>query len=78
MSIFTSPPNFVRYLRDVVEVYDNAHPHLRWGQTYFNVLSKHAPNLALSVQGTDLDPFYSDHKIPQFIQYVKEHWGMYD
>jgi hypothetical protein len=77
VSIFT-PPNFVKYLEDVVNTYDEAYPHLRWGQTYFNVLCKYAPNLALNLQGTDLDPFCSDHKIPQFIEHVKERWSMYD
>jgi len=71
-------PNFTIYLQDVVNTYDEAYPHLRWGQTYSNLLGKYAPNLALIVSSTDLDPFYNDEKIPQFIEYVQERWSFYD
>ena len=53
-------PNFIIYLQDVVNTHDEAYPHLRWGQTYSNLLSKYVPNLALIILSTDLDPYYND------------------
>jgi len=66
---------FTKYLEEVVETYDGAYPHLRWGQTYFNVLYSKKRRLADELRGTDLDPFYADHKIPAFLDYVATHWN---
>jgi hypothetical protein len=72
-------PNYERYLAEVVNTYDNHHPHLRWGQTYFNILVDFQPNLAMKVRGTDLDPYHKkDNELEPFISYITTRWGMYD
>lgn len=71
-------PNFIVYLQNVVNTHDEAHPHLRWGQTYSSLLNKYVPNLALTVLNTDIDPYYDDRKIPEFVQHIRERWGFYD
>ena len=53
-------------------------PFLRVGQIYFNTLLDINNDLANIIRGTENDPFYSDEKIPLFIQsitdyYKKEH-----
>jgi hypothetical protein len=80
MSTPHTPPGYVQYLRNVVNVYDDNYPHLRWGQAYMNVLSEMAPNLAmLVVRDADrLDPYYNDAKLDDFVAFVQERWGMYD
>jgi hypothetical protein len=52
---------------DIVEFYDevrSAHAALngewRFGQTMFNGLVAHRPDLAERVRGTSIDPFYAD------------------
>lgn len=73
-------PGYVQYLRNVVNVYDDNYPRLRWGQVYFNVLVEMAPNLAMLVRrdANRLDPFYDDTKLDEFVAFVQNHWGMYD
>jgi hypothetical protein len=66
---------FTKYLKEVVDVHDSAYPDLRWGQAYFNVLYSKKRRLADELRGTDFDPFYSDHKIPAFLDYIATHWN---
>lgn len=47
-------------------------PMLRKGQVMFNVLYEIRQDIAEKVRSTDLDPFYDDNKIPQFIKYISE------
>lgn len=47
----------------------------RFGQTCFNVLHDVRPDLSPKVRGNhDLDPFYVDHKLPAFFEFLKENW----
>lgn len=66
---------FVKYLRQVTDTYDDSYPNLRWGQAYFNVLCSHDPELADKIRSTQLDPFYSDKQIPDFLNYIATHWN---
>lgn len=71
--------SYERYLNEVVNTYDNNHPNLRWGQTYFNVLVDFQPNLAMKIRGTDLDPYHKeDNELEPFMSYVITRWNMYD
>lgn len=73
------PTTFKKYLNDVVNEYDESYPHLRWGQTYMNVLSRCQPNMVIKIFDENrVDPFYDDKLIPKFLDYVQSHWGMYD
>jgi hypothetical protein len=71
--------NFTRYLKEVVDDYDQNYPTLRWGQTYLNVLHKYQPNMVFKIFNENkVDPFYNDTLIPKFLDYVRAHWGVYD
>jgi len=43
---------------------------LRKGQTLFNKLNEINPNLADSLRGSVVDPFYQDERIPAFLSEV--------
>lgn len=47
---------------------------LRHGQVLFNVLFKCRQDLAVSLTGTEFDPFYDDRNVPSFLQKVEELW----
>jgi len=45
------------------------YPHWRYGQILYNVLYDMYPDIAISIRGTDIDPFYFDknyEKISKF------------
>lgn len=47
----------------------------RLGQTYFNVLDTHRPDLARKVRGSyGLDPYYHDSQILAFLEFVEANW----
>ena len=51
------------------------YPSWRYGQTYFNVLAQVRPDLSEQVRGVvDLDPFYLDANLPEFLHYVFPRW----
>lgn len=43
---------------------------IRWGQSLYNALHSIAPPLAFLVQGTSLDPFFDDSKVPEFLTWL--------
>lgn len=45
-------------------------PHIRRGQAMFIVLHQHRPDLADKVTGTDVDPFYLDHRTEAFLMWL--------
>ena len=47
--------------------------HLRMGQSYYNTLAIHKPDLAEAVP-LDLDPFHDDRRIHAFLQWVEDRW----
>jgi hypothetical protein len=47
---------------------------LRTGQTYFNVLYRYRPVLADGIRGGELDPFYTNARLPRFLRYVQQNW----
>jgi hypothetical protein len=48
---------------------------LRHGQTLFNALYGLRPDLADSVRGSGLDPFYQDAKVEGFLAWLREQEG---
>lgn len=53
-------------------------PHRRgWrrGQYLFNTLNEVRPDIAEAIRGTDVDPFYTDHRIPAAMARIAELWG---
>jgi hypothetical protein len=64
---------FAAYL---VESYNymNRYRGLRGGQSFYNVLSYHRPDLAQKIAGTEFDPYYDDKNIPAFLEYVGSNW----
>jgi hypothetical protein len=43
----------------------------RKGQAYFNALHEVHPELADEIRGGNLDPFYQDKRIDEFLAWVK-------
>jgi len=52
----------VQFARAVV-IANRENPRWRAGQTLFNVLWEHRPDVANQIRGTHNDPFYDDKKI---------------
>lgn len=73
-----SPP-FEWFLKEITK---QPPPGLRIGQHAFNLLYNIRPNLANSIRGTDVDPFYGGTRAPaglaSFIAYCEEHWEDYE
>jgi hypothetical protein len=65
---------FSHFLTEVAYVY-HASLEFRFGQTCFNVLYKLNPDLATSLTGTDVDPYYDDDKVPEFLKRVRDEWA---
>lgn len=63
------------YLNDVDRT-NTRHPEWRYGQTLFNVLHVHRPDLSEKVRGTKIDPFYkyTYNAIHPFLTFVRENW----
>ncbi len=66
---FLTQDEFAAYLDRVCEE-KISHGHYRWGQAYFNVLYEINPELANSIRSGPLDPFYQDHRIPDFLDAI--------
>jgi hypothetical protein len=47
-------------------------PEWRSGQCHFNALMDSHPNLAEMIRGTDLDPFFQDKRLPDFLKWVEK------
>lgn len=68
---------FEDYVVNAAE-YHRKYPEQRIGQAYFNYLwgaaeSDHV-HLADEIAGTDIDPFYVDARLPDFLDFVEKHW----
>jgi hypothetical protein len=56
-----------------------AHPTLRRGQAYYNILHEMYPEIARCIVGTERDPFYDDAILDDFCTFVYETLtGTYD
>jgi hypothetical protein len=64
---------FAEYLKKVTET-KNENSSWRMGQTYFNVLSDVRSDLSEQVLFTNLDPFFRDEVIGNFLAFVAENW----
>jgi len=58
----------------LVEQRQAEQPTWREGQTYFNVLYDHRPDLSELVRATVLDPFHDADIVPDFLVFVAAHW----
>jgi hypothetical protein len=64
---------FAEYLQAVQSAQArNTDKSQRRGQIHMNVLHEMSPELANSFRGGDLDPFYSDDKIPVFLDHLEK------
>jgi len=52
----------------------NIPPRIRRGQNLFNVLHDIKPELANSIRGSEIDPFYHDKRIPLFYEWLYLNW----
>ena len=59
----------------LVMIYREHNTSLRLGQQAFTTLGVMRPDLAEQVMGMELDPFYADEYLPEFLAYVGHHWN---
>ena len=55
-----------------VAIAQRENPSWRMGQTYFNVLHDHEPEIADRFRATTLDPFHRDERLPNFLAALVE------
>ena len=60
-------------LNTKIEEAHKKHKDWRMGQTCFNVLYELYPNIANKLRGSSANPFYNNHKIGAFWQYLMQH-----
>lgn len=60
---------YLQYLT-YVQRYQAMHPEQRRGQAHFNVLYIGHPSIANEIRGTEVDPFYDDSRIVDFLESV--------
>ena len=67
--------NYLEYLlyTSDLQVENN---HWRKGQTLFNALYRVRPELADRYRGSDIDPFYRDDRIGEFLRAVERDWHL--
>ena len=46
----------------------------RLGQYLVNSLPLNQRHLDKRINGTEVDPYYNNDKIPEFMKFVEEHW----
>lgn len=63
----TSPTFSTATLRQLVAHELKNHPSLRRGQAHWNVANGLWPQLTDSLHGTNVDPFYDDGRIGEFV-----------
>jgi hypothetical protein len=66
--------NFSEYLT-VVNGYFCINYKERFGQACFNVLYDIDSEYALTLGGTELDPFFDDNVVPEFLCKVRDYFG---
>ena len=64
----------LKYFFDLFYKTLSNNPNYRIGQCYFNVLWEIDPELANEIRGTEVDPFYLDKKIPDFLETLAKKW----
>jgi len=63
----TSPTFSTVILRQLVAQELKTHPSLRRGQAHWNVAHGLWPHLTESFRGTNVDPFYNDSRVGDFV-----------
>jgi hypothetical protein len=74
-SIDINNQGYFEYIRNVYNIYNSGDPkslYYRSGQIYFNELSKINKGFADTIRSTDIDPYYDDSKINEFLSFVSE------
>jgi hypothetical protein len=64
---------WVELTRETVETYN--YSGLRLGQAYMNALANVNADLYNEITGTDIDPFYEDKILVDFINFLSEEYG---
>lgn len=69
--------SFDEWLRQAVDYYvgrrEVIHDY-RFGQGLFNYLSFRREDLSEQVRGGAIDPFYNNHRVPDFLSWVQKNW----
>lgn len=69
-SMSTNTERALIVLREVTQAQYDKPPHIRRGQAMYNRLTEIAPDVALEINGTELDPFYQDDRIDDFLDAI--------
>lgn len=56
----------------LVEIYRDKFPKWRYGQTVFNATYTICPEIADTLRASDIDPFFNDNLVPQFLKEVEK------
>lgn len=57
--------------------FGGADGYQRYGQALMNFLHIVCPKASEDITGTDVDPFYKDELVPEFFNYLSDHWDEY-
>lgn len=68
------PPPLTRYETFIIKAQEltGDKPDEPIGQVYYDALYEYMPQLAMSLHGTDVDPYLYDEKLGDFLAAVKE------
>lgn len=66
--------NFSEFLLEIAYYYYN-NKEQRFGQACFNVLWELDESLAREIHSTELDPFFEDGRVPEFLAKVRDNLG---
>ena len=70
-----SAKSFEDYWDALTERWQAPQP-FRLGQDAFNLLHRFRPDLCEKIMGNlEIDPFYVDDRLPEFLAFVKAQWG---
>jgi len=59
-------------VKDLQQEYLFLYPKWRYGQAFFNALYELFPNIADSIRGSNIDPFYRDDNVEKCIKYLED------
>lgn len=65
---------FREYLVEANKFYLQNRKTLRKGECYSAILAEFNPDLADSIHGTSIDPFWFDHRLEKFLNYLQDNW----
>jgi len=66
---------YEQYLKEANAYFVTHQKDLRYGQALGNHLSKVSPIAYLAACAADLDPYYDDKVVPEFLNFLSSNWN---